>query len=147
MKYLIFADKADKEGKGNVARLFRAIAFAERVHATNHFKYLGSIKDTLENLQVAINGETYEVEEMYPSYYEVAKLQEEKNAQKSIGWALDAEKVHAEMYRKAKEAMEKGQDVNIGSIYICDICGYTVEGEIPEKCPLCGVGKDRFSKF
>lgn len=147
MKYLIFADRADKEGKRNVAKLFRAIAFAERIHATNHLKYLGSIKDTLENLQTAINGETYEVEEMHPSYYEVAKLQEEKNAQKGIKWALDAERVHAEMYKEAKEAVENGQDVNIGPIYICDVCGYTVEGEIPEECPLCGVGRDKFSKF
>lgn len=147
MKYLIFAAKAEEEGRPNVARLFKAIAYAEQVHATNHFKALGDLGQTVQNLGAAIAGETYEVEEMYPAFQEVAKLQEEKGAQKSTRWAFEAEKVHAGMYQKAKQAVEEGRDVNLGDVWICEVCGYTVEGTVPDKCPLCGVRKDRFKKF
>ncbi|MCX7667745.1 MAG: rubrerythrin family protein, partial [Atribacterota bacterium] len=118
MKYLIFAEVAEREGKPNIARLFRAISFAEQVHATNHFRNLGHIGDTPINLDSAIAGETFEVEEMYPAYDAVAKLQEEKEAQRSIHYALEAEKIHAEMYRKAKEAAVQGKDLELGTVYI-----------------------------
>ncbi|MCX8171759.1 MAG: rubrerythrin family protein, partial [Candidatus Bathyarchaeota archaeon] len=94
MRYLIFAEKAEEEGFKNVARLFRAIAYAEMVHAANHYNVLGMIRGTAENLQEAINGETYEVNEMYPAYNAVAKLQDEKGAQRTTDWALQAEKIH-----------------------------------------------------
>lgn len=147
MRYLIFAKKAEREGFVNVARLFRAIAFAEQVHATNHLNALGLIRATAENLQVAIDGELYEVNEMYPAYNAVAKLQEERSAQRTTDWALQAEKVHAEMYQMAKQAVEAGEDIKIGAIYICELCGYTVEGEAPDRCPICGATKERFIKF
>jgi rubrerythrin len=147
MKYAIFAEEAEKRGKKNLARLFRAISYAEFVHARNHLKELGGIGDDVENLQTAINGETFEVEEMYPVYNETAKLQGEKGAEISTKFALEAEKIHAEMYRKAKELAEKGEDYEDKKIYICPICGYTVEGEPPERCPICGAKKESFKEF
>ena len=147
MKYLIFADVAEKEGRSNVARLFRAIAYAEKVHAKNHFKILDGIGTTMENLDVAIGGETFEVEEMYPVYNSNAKLQGEKEAEHSTHYALEAEKIHAVMYKKAKEAISKDRDIELRSIYICEVCGYTVEGEAPEYCPICGAKIEVFRKF
>lgn len=147
MRYLIFAKKAEEEGFPNIARLFRAIAYAEQVHAANHYNVLGMIRNTTENLQVAINGETYEVNEMYPSFNIVAKLQEEKGAERTTNWALQAEKVHAGIYQKAKQAVESDKDIKIEAIYICDSCGYTVEGEAPARCPVCGAPKEKFRKF
>lgn len=147
MRYLIFADKAEKEGHANVARLFTAIAFAEQVHATNHFKNLDGIGGTAGNLQVAIDGETYEVEEMYPSFRAVAELQEEKGAVRSTSWALEAEKVHADLYGRAKTAVEDGRDVDIADIHICEVCGWTGTGDAPDKCPLCGAPASKLRKF
>ncbi len=147
MRYLIFGDVAEKAGYKNIARLFRAISYAEQVHATNHYRTLGMIKDTEDNLQVAIDGETYEVEEMYPVFNEVAKFQGEKGAEMSTHAALEAEKIHAELYRKAKESVKNKKDLDIGDIYICSVCGYTTVGEAPEKCPVCGAPKSAFKKF
>ncbi len=147
MKYLIFSGIAEKEGFPNIARLFRAIAFAEQIHARNHLKELNEIGSSSNNLQAAINGETYEVEEMYPAFKQVAELQAEKGAEKTFDWALQAEKVHAGMYQKAKQAVESGKDIELEAIYICEGCGYTVEGEAPERCPICGAPKEKFRKF
>jgi len=146
-RYLIYAEEARKQGLENVARLFTAIAYAELVHATNHLRALGGIGKTSDNLVKAIEGETFEVEEMYPAYVEVAKLQNEKAAERSATWALEAEKIHAELYRKAKEAVDAGKDLEIGDIYICEVCGHTVEGEPPDRCPICNAPKERFRKF
>lgn len=147
MRYLIFAKKAEQEGFPNVARLFRAISYAEQVHATNHYDALGMIRSSIENLQVAIDGETYEVNEMYPAFNAVARLQEEKGAQRTTDWALQAEKVHAGMYQKGRQAVESNKDIKLGLVYICDMCGYTVEGEAPNRCPVCGASKEKFRKF
>lgn len=147
MKYMIFSEIAEKEGFPNVARLFRAIAYAELVHAKNHARNLGYVKKTVENLQAGIEGETFEVEEMYPAYDAVAKLQGEKGAERSIHYALEAEKIHAEMYKSAKAEVEKGKDIDIADIYICPVCGYTRIGDPPEKCPICNLPKDQFKKF
>ena len=147
MKYLIFADKAEREGLPNVARLFKGIAYAEQVHATNHFKALKSLGKTADNLGAAIGGETYEVEEMYPAFLAVAELQEEKSAVRSNSWALEAEKVHAGMYGAAKAAVEAGKDAEIGQVYVCPVCGWTGEGEPPDECPLCGAKKEKFVTF
>ena len=147
MRYLIFADKAENEGFPNVARLFRAIAYAEFVHAKNHLNELGEIGKTADNLAAAVEGETFEVEEMYPAYQEVAKLQGEPSAQRSFGLALKAEEIHAELYEKAREAVLKGQDADIGKVYVCPMCGYTAVGETPEKCPICGCPGEKFVEF
>lgn len=147
MKYLIFSARAEQEGLPNVARLFRAIAYAEQVHATNHFKALGYLGKTAENLGAAIGGETYEVEEMYPAFLAVAELQGEKSAVRSNNWALEAEKIHADMYGKAKAAAESGDDVRLGQVYVCSLCGWTGEGEPPDECPLCKASRDKFVIF
>lgn len=147
MKYTIFSEKAHKEGYLNIARLFKAIAYAEQIHATNHLNALGLIRTTRENIQTALEGETYEVEEMYPAYNTVAKIQNEKEAERTTHWAQQAEKEHIILYQKALKAIEESRDIEIGNIYVCEKCGYTVEGEPPEKCPICGVPKERFRKF
>jgi len=147
MRYLHFADVAEQEGKPNVARLFRAIAYAEQVHAGNHLRVLDGVRDTASNLDAAIAGETFEVTEMYPAYDVVARLQGEEGAQKSVHYAVEAEKIHAEMYRKAKDAVGQNRDVELGPVYICPECGYTVEGEAPEFCPVCGRKREEFKKF
>lgn len=147
MKYLAFSEIAESEGFKNVARLFKAIAYAEQVHATNHAKNLGLLKETKDNLEAAIEGETFEVDEMYPAYDAIAKLQDEKGAQQSIHYAVEAEKIHASLYQMAKEAVISGKDAEISDIYICPVCGYTHTGEPPERCPVCGATKDKFRKF
>ena len=147
MKYVLFADKAEEEKFGNIARLFRAIAFAERVHASNHLNALNGINLTMDNLDVAIDGETFEVNEMYPAYKAVAELQDEKKAVKSMHYALEAEKIHASLYGEAKEAVKSGKDLEVGEINICPVCGHTVVGKAPERCPICGASGDRFRKF
>lgn len=147
MRYLIFAEAAEREGKPNIARLFRAIAYAEQVHAANHLRELAGVKDTPGNLAEAIAGETFEVEEMYPAYDAVAQVQAENGAKRSIHYALEAEKVHADMYAKAKEAAQAGKDLDLKAVYICPVCGYTVEGEAPEYCPVCGAPRDKFKSF
>lgn len=147
MRYNIYADVADSEGRPNIARLFRAIAHAETVHATNHYRELGSINSSVRNLQVAIDGETYEVEEMYPSYRAVAELQGEKGAGRSTDWAWQAEQIHAAMYQKAKQTAESGKDMELGPMFICEVCGHTVEWKAPDRCPVCQAPKAKFKEF
>lgn len=147
MRYTLFAEKAEEEGLENIARLFRAIAFAERVHASNHLNALNGINRTVDNLNVAIEGERFEVNEMYPAYRSVAELQDEKKAIDSIRYALEAEKIHEALYLEAKEAVKGGKDLEIREIYICPVCGHTVVGKPPERCPICGLLGERFRKF
>ena len=147
MKYLIFADKAKKDGFPNIARIFRANAYAEQVHATSHFKVMKKLAKTSTNLQVGIEGETFEVEEMYPAYTAVAELQEERGAVRSTKWAQEAEKVHAEMYKEAKKAVDSSQDIKVEKVHVCSVCGWTGEGEAPDNCPLCNAKKEFFKIF
>lgn len=147
MKYLAFSDKAEKENYVNIARLFKANAFAEVIHAQNHLKRLSGIGSTAENIDEAIEGETFEVEEMYPVYIETARFQGEKGAEISSSWALEAEKVHAGLYKKAKKSLENGNDLDAAPIYVCSQCGFTMEGDAPDKCPVCGAPKQKFKKF
>jgi rubrerythrin len=147
MKYAIFADVAEEEGYPEVARLFRAISYAERVHATNHLRELGSVGDTAANLKAAGAGETYEVEQMYPIFKEVAKMQGEKGAIRSTHYALEAEKLHIDLYHGAEELVLAGHDIEGRPIYICPVCGYTVVGEPPAKCPVCAEPAENFHQF
>jgi rubrerythrin len=147
MKYQIFADAAEKDGRPNIARMFRAIAYAEQVHATNHLRVLGGVKKTAENLGTALAGETFEIDEMYPVYLSDAKLQNEKDAERSSHYALEAEKIHAVMYQKARDVAAQGKDLELKTVHICPICGYTVEGETPDYCPVCGAKGSLFKKF
>jgi rubrerythrin len=147
MKYLAFADMAEREKLPNVARVFRAAAFAEEKHATNHLRALSGIGKTAANLEAAFGGESFEIAEMYPAYIAVAQMQEEKRALGSMEDALAAEKVHQALYAKAKEAVAGGKDADFGGIWVCGVCGFTGEGEPPEKCPVCGAVHTKLQKF
>jgi rubrerythrin len=147
IKYLAFSAKAEREGKPNIGRLFQAIAYAEQVHATNHLKELGGIGDTVANLQAAIDGENFEVDEMYAAYLAVAELQGEKGARRTMTYAIEAEKIHAAMYDDAKKAAELGEDIDIAQVYICPVCGFTHIGEPPDRCPVCNAKKEQFKAF
>lgn len=147
MRYLVYSEVAEKEGKKNIARLFRAIAFAEQVHARNHLSALDDIGKTVENLETAIEGENFEIEEMYPAYDMVAKLQGELNSIQSIHYAIEAEKPHAALFMDAKRAAEKGKDMGIREIFICPNCGYTQQDDVDDTCPSCGNSKTNFIKF
>jgi rubrerythrin len=147
VKYQAFADKALRDGFPNVARLFRAVSYAEQVHAINHLKTLREVGKTADNLEAAISGETYEVEEMYPAFMEVAQLQEEKGAVRSNNWAVEAEKVHAKLYSEASAAVQDKKDAAVGQVHVCSVCGWTGEGEPPDECPLCRAKQDKFVTF
>ncbi|MBI9072885.1 MAG: rubrerythrin family protein [Melioribacteraceae bacterium] len=148
VKYAIYAEKAEKEGFPEVARLFRAISYAEQVHAGNHLKVLGGIKKTAENLEAAREGEHFEIEEMYPAYNAVAELQEQKQAVRSIKWALETEKIHEKLYEDANVTVEEGKDIGEATVWICTVCGHTHVGdEAPETCPFCNVKSDKYRKF
>jgi rubrerythrin len=142
-KYLAFAQKADAEGFKQVAKLFRAAAEAETIHALNHLKELEAIKSTKENLAAAIGGETHEFESMYPQMIADAEKEGKKGAQRSFHLANEVEKIHAALYKKALEALGKNAEADY---YVCGICGNTVEGEPPDKCPICGAPKKMFKK-
>lgn len=142
-KYLAFAKKAEEEGYSSVAKLFRAAAEAETIHALNHLKAAGAVKTTKENLQAAISGETYEFESMYPPMIKDAEAEGATQAQRSFYYANEVEKVHAELFKKALENLGKKQDVDY---YVCQVCGHTVEGEPPDKCPVCGSPKKMYKK-
>jgi len=147
LKYAVFADIAEREGLPNAARLFRAASYSERMHATAHLRALGGVGKTAQNLEGAFGGESFEIAEMYPAYLAVATLQEEKRAVDSMEDALAAEKVHAALYARAQEAVGASTDLTIGEIYVCPVCGFTMEGEPPEKCPQCGAKRANFHKF
>jgi len=148
MKYMIFSEIAERKGFRNLARLFKAIAYAEQVHATNHARNLGIVKDDIVvDIQSCIEGENYEVTEMYPVFKNSAVLQEEKKAETSFRYALEAEKIHEELYRKVKSKVEKGSDIELEEVYICPVCGYTHVGEPPERCPVCNASSETFKKF
>ena len=136
-KYRAFAKKAEKEGFKNIAKLFNTTAEAERIHAEGHLKALDMIASTAENLQAAIDGETYEFTEMYPPMFDLANTEGHK-AKTMFRFALDAEEVHAQIYSKALEAVKKGVDLDESEFYLCPVCGYIELGKAPEKCPVCG---------
>lgn len=142
-KYLAFAKKADSEGHGQAARLFRAAAMAETIHAHNHLKVLGGIKSTEENLREAIGGETHEFQKMYPAMIRDAEAEENKGAKRSFEYANEVEKIHAALYQKALDNLGSNEDTDY---YVCKVCGNTVEGDPPDTCPVCGARKEAFNK-
>lgn len=147
MKYIIYSDIARKEGYSNVARLFEAIAYAERVHAGNHARLLGYLGKTADNLQAGVDGESFEIEEMYQVYKNTANLQGEKAAELSNHYALEAEKIHEKMYDNSKKEITKGKDIKLEEVYVCPVCGYTHKGVSPDKCPVCNASSKIFKKF
>jgi rubrerythrin len=143
-KYLAFAKKADKDGFTQIGRVFRAAAAAETVHAHAHLRVYGGIKTTEENVKAAIEGEDYEFTKMYPEFLDVAKQENKKAAERTFDLANQVEKIHHELYSKALEAVQSGKDLPEIQMFVCDVCGYTVEGEAPEICPICGAKHDKF---
>jgi rubrerythrin len=146
-KYLAFAKAADKESLPQVARLFRAAAEAETVHAHNHLRALGAVGKTADNLKAALEGETYEFQKMYPVFIAEAKQDGNKKALQSFEYANEVEQVHAALYGRAIEAVGQGTDLAATPIWVCQVCGNTVEGSAPDKCPVCQVAKSMFKKI
>jgi rubrerythrin len=161
MRYIRWSDKAATEGFPNVARLFRAISYAEQVHATGHFNAMSNVGGgypvtsmagfgvgtTVENLAGAIEGENFEVSEMYPAFLAVARDQAEKGAERSFTFAVSAEKIHAALFEQARRSVEGGKDVELGPVHVCEICGHTIEGDAPDKCPICNTTGKKFRTF
>jgi len=143
-RYLAFAKKAEDEGHKQVAKLFRAAAEAETVHAHAHLRVMGGVRSTKENVQEAIGGETFEFTKMYPQMIEEAKKEGNKQAQQSFEFANKVEKIHAELYQKALNNLGKNEAVDY---YVCQVCGNTVEKAAPDKCPICGASKSMFIKI
>jgi rubrerythrin len=142
-KYLAFADKAEKEGYPQIAKLFRAAGAAETVHAHAHLRALGEIGNTADNLKVAVAGETHEFKNMYPEMITDAKEEGNKTAERSFVYANEVEKIHAELYQNALDNMDSLEDADY---YVCSVCGMTVEHEAPDSCPVCGAKASAFFK-
>jgi rubrerythrin len=142
-KYLAFAEKADKEGYPQAAKLFRAAAAAETVHAHAHLRVLKGVGATSDNLKEAIAGETHEFKSMYPAMMEDAKAEDNKAAFRSFDYANAVEKIHAELYQKALNNLDSMEAVDY---YVCNVCGYTCESEAPDECPVCKAKKKAFFK-
>jgi len=143
-RYLAFAQKAEEEGFMQAAKLFRAAAEAETVHALNHVRTVGEIKSTLDNLNTAFGGETFEFMKMYPEFLAIAKQEGNKQAAWSFDVANKVEQVHAKLYQKAIDALKNKKEMEKVDYYVCSVCGNTVEGEPPEKCPVCGNPKSKY---
>jgi rubrerythrin len=144
-KYRAFAKKAERDGFPNIAKLFRTAAEAERIHAEGHLAALEGIGSTVDNLKAAIDGETYEYTEMYPPMHEEAEKENHK-AKRMFKYALDAEKVHADLYKLALQAAEQGKDLDVEDIYLCPVCGHIEFGKPNDKCPICGTLPDKYVK-
>ena len=142
-KYLAFAKQAEQEGYKQVAKLFRAAAEAETVHAHSHLRTMKGVKSTADNLQEAIAGETHEFKTMYPAMIEAAKAEDEKSALRSFSFANEVEKVHAALYEKALSNLENLEETDY---YVCSVCGHTVEGAPPDECPICKAKAKAFFK-
>ncbi|MDD7593481.1 MAG: rubrerythrin family protein [Peptoniphilaceae bacterium] len=160
-RYNIWGTVAEKEGFPNVKRLFDATAQAEHIHAALHYKAMKDVKgdfdvathggfgigSTSENLQGAIDGETFEFTEMYPAYIQVAEMQAEEAAVHAMRFAVEAEKVHAEMFGKAKEAVDAGHDLDVDDqVYLCPVCGFVALSK-EQNCPICGTSSEKFIAF
>jgi rubrerythrin len=142
--YLAFAKKAEAEGFKQIAKLFRATAEAETIHAHAHFRVMGGVKTTADNLQSAMNGEGYEFQTMYPKFLAEAEAEGNKAAALSFKGAMAVEKIHHGLYSEALKTLKAGQDLKAAAIYICPVCGNTVIGQAPDKCEICGAPKDKF---
>ncbi len=162
MRYMHWAKVAEKEGFPNIGKLFVAIAHAELVHAGNHYREIGGDKPvdytvtaggvfcygtTVENLQGGINGELHEVEQMYPVYLNAAEFQNESGAKRTFHYALEAEKIHADLFAQAQAVAKEGKDMELKNVYVCPVCGHTVLDGAPDKCPVCGAKKEMYKEF
>jgi len=143
-KYLFYAEKAEEQGYKQIARLFRAAADAETAHARNHLRVMQGIKSTRENLLAAISGENHEFTEMYPAFIKQAETESQKKAKDSFDLANKVEQIHHGLFQAALSMLEKGQSMIEKPFYVCQYCGNTIDGEAPEKCPVCGAPKKMF---
>jgi len=143
-KYLFYSEKAEQEGHKQIAKLFRAAADAETVHARNHLKVMHGIKSTGENLLAAKGGENYEFTEMYPAFIKQAEVEGEDKARDSFDLANKVEQIHHGLFDAALSKIEKGEAIDERPIYVCQVCGNTVEGIAPERCPICGAPRRMF---
>jgi rubrerythrin len=146
-RYTAFARKADQAGFPQVARLFRAAAAAETVHALNHFRAMEGVKETPDNLQVAIANEHYEVVTMYPDFKAAAEEEGDRRAFQSFNYAHQVEKIHEALYRAAAESLAQGKDLPEKEYYVCPLCGNTHEGPMIGRCPICGTPGEKFEKI
>ena len=143
-KYLAFAKKAEAEGRPQIAKLFRAAAEAETVHAHAHFNVMKGVGSTVENLKAAIAGEGYESQKMYPPFLTAAEAEKNRPAVATFKNALAVEKTHHKLYSEALAVLLAGKDLPAAGIYVCPVCGHTVVGDAPDECPVCGATKDKF---
>ncbi|HET9553514.1 MAG TPA: rubrerythrin family protein [Anaeromyxobacteraceae bacterium] len=144
-KYLAFARQAEKEGLPQIARLFRAAAEAETIHALAHFANMGGVGTTLQNLEAAVSGETYEFTEMYPPMVAQAEAEGHKGRH-MLGFANAAERVHAKLFKEALAAMKAGKDLSQMDVYLCPVCGDLEFGAPPDRCPICGAPASKYQK-
>ena len=145
-RYLFFADKAEKEGYPQIARLFRAVAEAETIHARNHFAAMDGVGSTRDNLVAGAMGEHYEFTRMYPPFIEQAESEGNKRAQTSFNYANEVEQIHHKYFEEAIKAFDVGQQLKDEPYFVCPVCGNTVAGEAPEKCPICGTPRSKFKR-
>lgn len=145
--YREFAARAREEGYDNVARLFAATSYSEEVHAGLLLRTTGGVGDTIDNLGEALAGEAFEVQQVYPAYSPVAKLQGEAGASQALDWALEAEKVQVNLYQEAQSAVQAGRDAELLAVFVCPDCGYITKDQPPEKCPLSGTPGREFRGF
>jgi len=146
-RYIFFADKADKEGYTQIARLFRAAAEAETVHALNHFNAMDAIGSTKENVMAASVGEHYEFTRMYPVFIDRAEQEQNKRAQRTFEYANEVEQVHYRHFEEALKALNEGKQLKNEPYFVCQVCGNTVPGEAPDKCPICGAPAKSFKRI
>jgi rubrerythrin len=144
--YTAFARKAEADGLKQIAKLFRAAAAAETVHALAHFRVMGGVKSTAENLKTAQDGEGYEFKEMYPAYVAESITEGNRAAEISFKYAMAVEQIHYALYGEALAAAGAGKDLPAASVYVCEVCGHTVVGSVPERCPICGAIHTKFTE-
>ncbi len=142
--YLAYSRKADQEGYAGVARLFRAAARAEQIHARNHLDAMSGIGTTEENLKKAIAGENMEHVNMYPEFIEAAENEQQPKAERTFKYARQVEMTHEGLYQGALDSLQAKAPAK--EYYVCQVCGHTAEGESPDRCPVCGAPKAQFEK-
>lgn len=145
-RYTLFAEKAEKDGYPQVAKLFRAVAEAEMVHIRNHLNVMDAIGTTKDNLLAASLGEKQEFTDMYPTFIEIAKEEMNDRAERSFDWANRVEKVHYKYFEDAYKDMKEGKQPADTTYYVCQVCGNTVKDNVPDKCPICGAPTKAFKK-
>jgi len=146
-KYLYFAERADKDGQPQIARIFRAASEAETIHARNHLNASNGIGSVEENLKEALSGELYEFTDMYPVFIKQSQAEKNSKAEISFNWANKVEKIHHSLYERVLKEVRDGKKLELKPVYVCERCGNTVEGEAPDKCPICGASRALFKKI